>query len=186
MTEVTIMRRKNLGNYEHEEVSLTAVIEESDNAAECIASVKQEVLHALGLSVDPVPTTKPVEPAVPQAAKKTPAKKAPAKKVEEVKPEPAPVVEEVKPEPAKPVEKKAPAKKKAVKMVPYNRDEQSHKTEFAKVLVSINPNWQAECAQLAKAASVALNGTDMLDENGKVLGSFVEQVKAAITAEADL
>lgn len=178
ITTVTFTKRKNIGDYNHEELSLSAVLDDDDCASECIAKIKQEVFSALGYAVDPVAPAK-VEEAKPV---KKAVKKAPAKKTSPAEEGVKAAIEDaaVKPEPKKEV-KKAPVK--AVKMVPYNREEQSHKTEFAKVLVGINPDWKKECAMLAKEASVALNGSDFMDDKGVVLASFIAQVEAAITSE---
>lgn len=46
-TEVKYLSRKNLGNYEHEECQITAVIGENDDADAVIAFTKLKVLQAL-------------------------------------------------------------------------------------------------------------------------------------------
>jgi len=56
--QVTYTKRKNVGNYEHEEVSLVAVIEEDENVMESIARVKLTCNDALNMTV----THKVVEP----------------------------------------------------------------------------------------------------------------------------
>jgi len=48
-TEVKYLSRKNLGNYEHEECQITAVIGENDDADKVIAFTKLKVQQALGM-----------------------------------------------------------------------------------------------------------------------------------------
>lgn len=48
-TEIKYLSRKNLGNYEHEECQITAVIGENDDADKVIAFTKLKVQQALGM-----------------------------------------------------------------------------------------------------------------------------------------
>jgi len=93
INEFRFMKRKNLGNYEHEEVTMAASVDESDNVVEVALFVKQEVYRALGeVYVSNVEVAAKSDtafnkeelpfkvPATKKAAKKAPRKKA-AKKV---------------------------------------------------------------------------------------------------------
>ena len=93
------MKRKNLGNYEHEEVTLKAQVEEGDDAMDVTARVKFACDQALGMVVKAAQET-PKEEAPKKAVKKTTkkvTKKATAKKeaVEEVEAQPISEVPEL-------------------------------------------------------------------------------------------
>jgi primosomal protein N' len=198
LVNVTITKRVSDGNYGFDEVSLSGAIDENDNAAECIARVKQEVHSTLGLAVDPVlPPVIPTEkPAIAASVTKTPDVEADKKKAADKKEAAEKVIADKAAAKAlkdseaadkKAAKEVAAADKKAAaalkKTVQYDRSEKSHKTEFGKVLLGLNANWQKECAAAAKDASVSLAGTPMMDGEGKVLASFIELVEAAITPE---
>jgi len=95
INEIKIMQRKNLGNYEHREVTINASLTEGDNFNEAYDKVNQEVKHALGYGYVPVP--QPVSIAQVE------------KGIKEV---------EAKEKPAPPKKKRAPAKKKDPVVVP--------------------------------------------------------------------
>ncbi|MEL6494104.1 MAG: hypothetical protein AAFQ41_03145 [Cyanobacteria bacterium J06623_7] len=57
ITTITYQRKKNLGNYEMEDISLTAEIEEGDNVEAEIEVLKADAAYALGIKP---PTPKPV------------------------------------------------------------------------------------------------------------------------------
>lgn len=43
ITEVSYLRRRNLGNYEHEEIQMGAVLEQDDSARDCLGSIRNLV-----------------------------------------------------------------------------------------------------------------------------------------------
>jgi len=189
-TDIVFSRKKNLGNYESEEVSISAVVAEDENVSDCLALVKQEVLHALGMAVDPVvaaPTKKatPIDTKVTKPAIVT--EEAPVDTSKEdaakAKKEAAAAKKAEKDAAAKAKKEAAAAKKAEKATVPYNREEKSHRIEFAKVLASVNPNWKTECAELGKAASADLSGKPMMDDEGKILPEFKALVEEAIKEE---
>lgn len=102
---VSYMKRKNMGNYEHEEVSITALVEDGDNHMEVLAQAKLACHQALSMvitqSAPPVPAQEEKKEDEPKktakVAKKTTKKKAASKPKDEV---PEPAVEEPSEEPA--------------------------------------------------------------------------------------
>jgi len=106
ITDVTFMRRKNLGNYEHEEISLTAKVDEGESAEKVLNNLDNTLRKQLGLPLVEVAAevekcvakmgkaiAEAIEPTKKKVTKKVTKKKV-AKKV--IEPE---VVEEEKPAP---------------------------------------------------------------------------------------
>lgn len=60
---IKYMKRKNLGNYEHEELTLEAVVSEGEDPKDAILFIMNEVNNALGFDVKvaPTPTAAPKE-----------------------------------------------------------------------------------------------------------------------------
>lgn len=160
IVELKYTQRINLGNYEHAELTATAVIEEGESSFSCVQGLKIFVEAAL------------------KGELKDETEPSPKKEVEDI-PE---IKEEVKEEPKKKakkkaVKKKAPAKKK--KNVAYDRANDAHKDEFASVLSEVAPHWKdtIESKTKAKHLSLELVGEDMFSgEDGSVLESFKELV----------
>jgi len=88
-TEIRVMKRKNLGNYEHKEVGVTLALGEKD--CENNAYLRADKFLDQALS-DNMPSTVEEAPAEKKEEKKAPAKKKTAKKAAKKKEE-APVVE---------------------------------------------------------------------------------------------
>lgn len=173
--EVKYRRTKNLGNYESEEVALTAVPAEEDNVDVVLHELKHKVLGELGLTLPAVEAkrakqTTEVE-AVEEEVEEAPAKAATKKKA---------------------TKKKATTKKKSVGgstqtsagkgkklvVVTYDRSVEAHRAELAEVLNDRVPEWKAtpESRARAKELSTKLFGVDFLDGEGNVLGSFCDSV----------
>ena len=196
--EIRITKRVQTADYEHEEVTISASLLEGETVEGKAQTVMAEVRHALGLAVDPMLTPAKKPAAIAATVTKTPdveadkaaaaTKKAAADKIVADK---AAAAEAKKVEAAdkKAEKEKIAAEKKAAtalkKTVQYNRNEQSHKTEFAKILTGINANWKKEAVPAAQAASLAMEGKPMLDGEGKVLPEFVEALTEAF-APADV
>jgi outer membrane biosynthesis protein TonB len=185
MQAIKYLRRKNLGNYEHEELEVSASVEGSD-PQEVMDTLKAFVLSNLGLE-----TSEKVEAPKKEIAKKEEVKvtkeKPQAKEEEvkeEVKEEEAKEEEVVKEEPKKEEakeEKKPKAKKettvkvKATKLTAYDREHDPHKALLSKFLDEEFKGWRKpDELKKAGAASRALNGTDFQDGNGEILESFKE------------
>ena len=94
VVQISFMRRKNLGNYEHAESSATVALQEGENSEEAIAIAQKTVAVALN-----GPVVAPKKEVEVEVVKEEVAKKKVAKKV------------------AKKVTKKAPAKKAAAPKV---------------------------------------------------------------------
>lgn len=152
--QISYMRRKNLGNYEHEEVMISVAAEDGEDRGKVLNTIKNEVLSALGLdnqvSQEPAAVEEVVEePAAEEAPEKKPKKK-PAKKGK---------------------------KEKEPKTVAYDRTVQAHKDELADLLNTHYPDWKktAEGKKLAKEVSLKLNGEPIFDDKGEILGTFSDK-----------
>lgn len=88
VTEAKYTRRINLGNYEHEELSLTAIVEDGDTAVGVLAQLKADIVTASGgeAASGPLPPPPP-EDAGPEAVE-TPEEKLPKKSSKKSKPVP--------------------------------------------------------------------------------------------------
>lgn len=93
-SEIKIMKRKNLGNYEHKEIALTLALNEEDNPSECLLKGQAFVSNALGeafvsnalneVKIEPIKVEEVAEEVVEEkpVKKKVTKKKKTAKKVE--------------------------------------------------------------------------------------------------------
>lgn len=175
-------RRFNLGNYEHEEISVDVAVEEGADAGSALGEAMDFVLSKGKVVNKQSPT--PVaanEPTVsPPPAKETKAKKEKKTEVKEETKVEAPVEKE--PEEEKAPEEK-PAKKVRVlgKVTKYNRNLDLHKKLLSEVLDANHKGWRGNAAK-AKDASIKLeeDEVDFLDAEGKVLQSFKDALKEAI------
>lgn len=88
ITSIKVMKRKNLGNYEHEEITVEAILAEGESAEVEILKLQTLVDDALnGTLGKDAPATEPTPPAKEEKAKQTRAKKEPAPGKEEPKKE---------------------------------------------------------------------------------------------------
>ncbi len=152
ITEIKFMERINLGNYEHREVTATAVIEETEDVYKAMSVLSTYVKESLH------PTTAPVEA--------PPVKEEPVKE-EVVKEEPKKVV--------KKVAKKEVAEKK-VSYTPYSSGIPGHKTILSSYLTKkYDSAWSTvKPKEEIKAFTQSLNGKDFLDDTGSIVISFLE------------
>lgn len=163
-TEIKYVRRINMGNYEHEEATVTALLDEGEDYQTALQSLQEGTLAALSGKA-PKPAAKVVKP-----AKEEPVK-------EEVKEEPAP---------KKVVKPKAPKKPVFIK---YDREVPEHRDDLATVFNEIHPGWAKDPAVKKKCASISkeMVGEDFLEETGTILDSFKESVRSKLEeAEGDL
>jgi len=167
IAEISYMKRTNLGNYEHEEITATVVLDEGDDAEQSLVDLKAFVAG----EKKETPAPKTVAPKKSKAIEKE-------EEIEEIEE----VVEEDEEEEVKPKAKAkttpAPKKKKS-KATPYDREEELHKTIFGDCLTEINKKWRTDkkLKLKAQAASRVLNGADFLDADGEVLESFKESLE---------
>jgi hypothetical protein len=100
ITEIKIMKRRNLGNYEHKEVTMTASLEEGEQVNNSVSFLEALISQALIGDIKQV-AAKVVEPVkveeTPAIVEEAPKKKAPRKKAPK-KSIPAVIVEEPKEE----------------------------------------------------------------------------------------
>lgn len=184
VVEVKYMKRVNLGNYEHEETALTAVLDEGEDHFAALASLKADMASAQSGA-----TSNPAETKAPPKAPKAKKEEAAAEESEEDEDEKAvdseeEESEEEESEEESEEEEEAPSAKgkKNFKKKPqtYSRDSETHKEIFSKLMMSVAPKWKetAESKQKAKETSLAMSGKEFLDENGNVLESFSDEVKS--------
>lgn len=160
---ITVMERKNLGNYEHIEITASAKVEENDDAYSSLLTLKTLVHAALegkAATMTSVPTAKVEEvkheiiqevtaPAVKE--KKTRAKKE--------------IVEEVTAPAVIPEIKESPA-------IAYNRDLDTHRQLLSSFLNKNHPSWKT--TEGVKDFSMGLVGKPFLNNDGAVVESFAK------------
>lgn len=186
--EVKYGRRFNLGNYEHEEISVSTCIDESVDVRGVILSLREMVLDAQKGEDMPVEKKKSTEP----KEEKTKATKKTKKVVEVIEEEE--IDEEVDAEELaeeegeeqeeteeefddEEEEEVKPAKKKATKKVkttPYDRKNNLHKKMFGDFLNDNYPSWKNTPAakDRAKNASAECHGKEFLDNDGQLTLGF--------------
>ncbi len=195
VVEVKYTKRFNLGNYEHEEISLTAAVEDDGdmNIVEEILGLKTmaESAHS-GATKGADEEQAPLEDAGPEE-EETPEEKPKAKPAKKSKPAPttAPskeveedgtdeeTVDEDGTDEEEEEEKPAPKKKFKKSGTVYQRSNETHKKIFADHLTNLIPKWKASEASKAKAKklSLELDGKDFLDADGKGVPSFIAALK---------
>lgn len=161
---ITVMQRKNLGNYEHLEISASAKVEEGEQAFTAMLSLKTLVQAALEAKAGEISTPAPVveEVIAPVVKEKKP--KAKKEKSVEIEQEVPPVIQE--------------PKKKEVKTVAYDSTIAEHKSILAGYLAKkYDTAWKTVApAEEIKAFTASLNGQPFLDDAGNILPVFLEQV----------
>ena len=163
---ITVMQRKNLGNYEHIEISATAKVEEGEQALTAMLSLKtfvETALVAKAEEVKPAPVVPVVEEVIPEPVKE----KKPKAKKEKLKE----VVEEQELPPVIPEQKKE-------KLVPYTSTIAEHKSILGGYLLKKYDNaWKTVApAEEIKSFTASLNGKDFLDEQGNIVSSFLDLI----------
>lgn len=167
---ITVMQRKNLGNYEHLEISASAKVEEGEESFTAMLSLKTLVQAALEAKAEDVKTPAPVveeiveevtAPAVKEKKTRAKKEKEPEITVEAVIP---PVIEE--------------PKKKEPKAVTYDSTIAEHKSILAGYLSKkYDTAWKTVApAEEIKAFTSSLNGQPFLDDAGNILPVFLEQI----------
>jgi hypothetical protein len=165
ITTITYMERKNKGNYEHEEMTAVALIEEGDTFDSAMIALKDSVHNALYGTLNKEIIKEVEVTATPVKEKKT--KKA---KVEAVEVTVEAVIPEVIVE-----EKKA----KPSKVTKYDSNVPEHKSIFGGHLSkNFGDTWKTvKPVTEIKAFTSSLNGMDFIDTDGKLVGSFVATVQ---------
>ena len=158
---ITYTQRFNMGNYEHIEISAVAEIEDQDKADQAMASLKEYVQKGLNAKVQEPVKEEEIKPEpVVEASVKEKKPKAKKEKVVEV-----PVSDETSNIPAIPA-------------VPYNSSIAEHKSIFGGYLTKKYENsWKtSHPADEIKSFTASLNGKDFLDNDGKIVESFLNLV----------
>ena len=166
---ITFTQRFNMGNYEHIEITAMADIEEQEAADTAMQSLKTFVQTALNKKVEEIKTPAPVEEVKPEPVVEAPKKEKKAKK------EKAPVSDETSNIPAIPVEEVKPVGKN---VEVYNSNIAEHKSIFAGYLAKKYDNsWKtAKPVDEIKSFTASLNGKHFLDNDGKIVESFLNLV----------
>lgn len=202
VTGAKFVRRYNVAQFEHEEYSLEAVVEDGESPITVLNQLKSDVAAAYAGETGPE-----AEEAQPEKKEKKKKSSTPAPKEEEVGDEDLEaddletdsdledseeeVVEEEEEEEAPKPAKKAsatstkktttasPGKAKKAKEQTYDRSIEAHKELFSGVLRGVAPDWKKSDASKsrAKQASAKMEGIAFLDSNGEVLKEFKLQVK---------
>lgn len=172
---IEYLRKLNKGNYEHEELKVSAAIDEGESFDACFATLKEMVDSALGIKeINKEQLVLPIKQVEEKVVK-------PVKKHEEVVSDDNKLEEKIEDK----AEKKKGAKKaskpetvpakKPIKETSYDRSLNTHKNLLGLFLDKSYPKWrEAESLNKAIEASKSLNGKPFLDEAGEILPSFKE------------
>jgi uncharacterized membrane-anchored protein YjiN (DUF445 family) len=165
ITTITYMERKNKGNYEHEELSASANVDDGENSTFAMLTLKDAVHNALYGTVNKEIIAEEIIPEVTAPAVKE--KKTRAKKeiVEEV------TVEAVIPEIKKSTYKFVDSVSEAPSL-PYNRDLDTHRQLLSSFLNKNHPSWKT--TEGVKEFSMGLVGKPFLNADGAVVESFAK------------
>lgn len=176
---ITIMQRKNLGNYEHIEISSSARLEDNEDPSSAILKLKEYIenslngIHTIRPASEVTKATEKVkaEPVTeePKKEKKTRATKEKTIEVKEVAEEIVLNTESFK-------EKvKAPKKSLAIS---YDSNIAEHKSIFGGYLSKKYDNsWKkSKPASEIKDFTFSLNGKEFIDSEGHILKSFLDLV----------
>jgi hypothetical protein len=153
--------RKNLGNYEHKEITAEAILEDGENTLAAIVNLRlfvQDGLHGSVYKDEVIPQVKVEEVVAEISIPAVKEKKTRAKKEKEVEV----VEEEVIPE--------IPKEAKEVPAIPYNRDLDTHRQLLSSYLNNHHRSWKT--AQGVKEFSMSLVGKPFLNIDGEVVESF--------------
>jgi len=169
ITTISYMERKNKGNYEYEEMSASANLDEGESFTDAMTALKNAVHNALhGIpSKEIIKEEESVEvvAVVPAAKeKKTKAKKEKVTEVVEAEVAPSETAEESA--------KKSPPKPS--KVVPYSSSIPEHKSILGGHLAKkYGDAWKTvKAKEEIKEFTASLNGKDFLNENGGIVESF--------------
>lgn len=179
ITTIKYMERKNLGNYEHEELSAEAIIGETDDYVASMLTLKDLVHNTLHGTLNKPIIKEEVKEVVAEVVKEEKPKAVRAKKSAVVIQEQASteqvVVNATSPSTDEVEEVK---KEKPKKVTKYSSDIPEHKSIFGAYLAKkYGDAWKtAKPVAEIKAFTASLNGKDFLDDVGTVVPSFIELV----------
>lgn len=180
VSEAKFTRRYNVAQYEHEEYSLSAVVEDNETGVEVLQQLKAEVEAAKSGNA-----VQAAEPAAKKNKKPKPASTTKESDESEngesdTAADPSDTDSDTDDD-ADDVEETPAEKRKKFKKKPqvYQRSNDAHKELFSGVLKAVAPDWKKSPESKAKAKSVSqkLEGQEFLDESGEILPDFKAQVK---------
>lgn len=190
ITTIKYMERKNLGNYEHEELSAEALIGETEDYVASMLTLKGLVHNTLhgtlnkeitndGRGKEEVLTanvgaaSSDSKSEINGAVAKVPAKAAKEKKIKEKVIEATICNDEDQDN-----HKQEVAKEKPKKVTKYSSDIPEHKSIFGAYLAKkYGDAWKtAKPVQEIKSFTASLNGQDFIDDQGTVVQSFLDVV----------
>ena len=155
---ITYMQRKNLGNYEHAEISASAQITEGEDEAEAVLKLMEYVGAALNKELQVI--AKPTEVVVESTPIETPKeKKTRSKKSKEE------VVETTDAFAGQDIPQVI-----TVDTVKYNRDLDTHRQLLSSYLNKSHPTWKTKDG--VKEFSSSLVGKSFLDTTGNITSDF--------------
>lgn len=195
---IVMTRRVPREQYGHEEITVSATVEEGENLLDCLQELKKFVCEHMGLEFKPVDVVSPVKKLKEEEAKKEVKKVEPKKEEAQLELTPAPTPEaslvaptETPTAKAEEKERQKPGRKREKelpvtpeqkaeartvskpnsKVTAYDRNLDLHKKLVAELLDANYPNWRANPSK-AKEASVKLEGKEFLDNEGIILPEF--------------
>jgi hypothetical protein len=168
---ISYVERKNKGNYEHEEMSASANIDDGESFAEAMTALKNAV-HSILYGITDVPTKEVTQPIKEVVSEEPKAKK--TKKVVEAKSE----VESANIPPVISDEVVKEHKKVKSNVQKYDSALPEHKSIFGGYLAKkYNTAWKTiDTPENIKAFTSGLNGQDFIDDKGQIVPTFLEQV----------
>lgn len=182
--EVKYAKRFNLGDYQHEEYTIVAEVEEGESADTVLATIK-EMVHRNQAGKSNVDEPKmqvaatEEQPVAKKGKGRPPGAKNKPKGTVEAASEVVAKEEDEKEEEAA-AEEKAPPQKKLKKVgETYSRSSEIHKKIFAEILGDVYPMWKSteDGKSKAKNASMKMEGVEFLDSEGEVLESFLAELE---------
>lgn len=189
-TEVKYAFRRNLGAYEHQDISLTASLTEGASVEQVIADMQRVALASVGqfMANEKPATEEAASPKKPAKGKRKPKVEEESEEEDEDESEEesededeAEEAEEEKPKKSKKAPAKttkAPTKKGRSKASPFDRNSDLHKDLVGSMLEEeISKKWRGKEKLVKKARNAAkeMDGEDFLDAEGVIMESFKEK-----------
>lgn len=204
VSEAKFTRRYNVAQYEHEEYSLTATVEDDENAIDILKQLKADVQAAKDGECpagepedDESDTPEPSDDETGDDDTEADDSESDSDSEEETDDEES--EDEDDDEASAPSKKSSKAsskttkansktssakggKKFKTKAQVYQRSNETHKELFSNTLKAVYPDWKKSAATKAKgkSASQKMEGKDFLDDNGNVLPAFKAELKKLV------
>jgi hypothetical protein len=180
ITTIKYMERKNLGNYEHQEITAEALIDETEDPSTALTTLKfwvhnslnsKEVKFETGYVNDDGDSNN-----LPITAPAVKEKKPKAKKVADVQAT-SPTIEEAVV--VEDIVSQSKEKVKATKVTKYDSNVPEHKSIFGSYLAkAYGDAWKTVAPKEdIKNFTASLNGMDFIDNDGAMVDSFMITVK---------